>query len=174
MSDDWIDYPARLRRALGGMVRELLVEVAGRGLAPPHELFLALRTDHPGVELPDAVRAQYPEEITIVLRPRYYDGLVVEADAFRVSLQFGPLPARVRVPFAALVRFVDPAVQFGVELGPVAAGGDGEVKVEAAAPAPAASSEPGADGEGGGDGRGGDGNVVAFDRRPRPRGPEPG
>ena len=39
----------------------------------------------------------------------------VEKDAFSVGLSFGGVPATLRVPFAAVTDFVDPAVDFSLK-----------------------------------------------------------
>ena len=151
-NDDWIDYPQLLAGAIRRMIQDLLRQVARHGLPSGHELYLTYRTDWPGVELPDSIRAQYPEEITIVLRQRFWDALVVEDAAFAVSMQFGSLPARVRVPFPALIRFADTGPGLVLEVGPA----------EPVAATPSAEAQPdnGATGA--------DANVVSFSRR-RPK-----
>jgi hypothetical protein len=39
----------------------------------------------------------------------------VTEEAFEVGLSFGGVPERLAVPFAAIKRFLDPAVQFGLQ-----------------------------------------------------------
>ena len=147
---DPIDYPRFVQDALREVVRRVLGEIAVAGLPDPHCLYLGFRTDRPGVELPNALRDQYPEEMTIVLQHQYWD-LEVGEDAFSVSLNFNAVRRRLTVPFAALTTFVDPPAEFGLRF-------DG-----AAAPPPA--PEPPPDPERSDDGPSGE--VVPFGPRRR-------
>ena len=61
----------------------------------------------------DRLRAQHPEEITIVLQNQFED-LQIEQDAFHVTLSFNDTPERLTVPFAAVSKFYDPSVAFGL------------------------------------------------------------
>jgi hypothetical protein len=60
------------------------------------------------------MRAQYPEEMTVVLQHQFWD-LKVNEDGFEVGLSFGGIPERVVVPFQSIKGFADPSVQFGVQ-----------------------------------------------------------
>jgi hypothetical protein len=52
--------------------------------------------------------------MTIVIQHRFWD-LKVASDYFTVGLSFGGVPATLRVPFAAVTDFVDPAVDFSLK-----------------------------------------------------------
>jgi hypothetical protein len=111
MTQDAIDYSRLVQAALlDGVVRRALEIAAQGGLPGAHHFFLAFRTDHPEVEIPDALRDAYPEEMTIVIQHQYRD-LVVEDDGFGVTLAFSGVERRLWVPFQALVAFVDPSVE---------------------------------------------------------------
>jgi uncharacterized protein len=85
------------------------------GLPGEHHFFISFRTDQRGVVIPDRLRAQYPQEMTIVLQHQFWDLKVDEPEAhFSVGLSFGSVPATLTVPFAALTGFADPHVQFGM------------------------------------------------------------
>jgi hypothetical protein len=73
------------------------------------------------------MRAQYPEEMTVVLQHQFWD-LVVTEEQFEAGLSFGGVPERVVVPFAAIKSFVDPSVQFGVQFELLVAGEEGVAK----------------------------------------------
>src|SRR4051812_30801610 len=64
----------------------------------------------PGVSIPKHLSERFPEEMTIVIQHRFWD-LKVEEDFFTVGLSFGGVPATLRVPFAAVTQFHDPAVE---------------------------------------------------------------
>ena len=51
--------------------------------------------------------------MTIVIQHRFWD-LKVEDDGFTVGLSFGGVPSTLRVPFAAVTQFHDPAVEFAL------------------------------------------------------------
>jgi hypothetical protein len=70
---------------------------------PVHVTFLS-RAE--GVKLPDWLAAQYPDEMTIILQYEF-DRLVVDKDAFEVTVYFKGRPARLVIPFAAVKAFFD-------------------------------------------------------------------
>jgi hypothetical protein len=147
--EDPLDYARLVREALRDVPRQALRLAARDGLPGAHHFYLTFRTSHPGVAISPGLHARYPELMTIVLQHQYAD-LAVGEEAFSVTLRFGGAPERLHVPFAALVAFADPSVQFGLQLAPE----------EGAAAGPAPSPEPAAAETGG--------NVVdirAFRRR---------
>jgi hypothetical protein len=138
MATAYLSYDELLQDALRAVVREAIAQVAARGMLGNHHFFVTFRTSHPGVEIPDYLRAQYPDEMTIVLQHQY-SGLEVTPEGFSVTLSFNKIPERLTVPWAALTRFADPPANFGLQLAPTAAG-----EVTAAAEAkPAPAAEPG-------------------------------
>lgn len=103
-------YAAMVHQALRGLVRSALEYAGEHGLPGEHHFYLTFRTDHPGVAIPARLKAQYPEEITIVLQHQFWD-LKVQENAFSVGLSFSGVPAALTVPFDALTGFADPAMQ---------------------------------------------------------------
>lgn len=118
---DAIDYPLLLRRATLGVVRAVLERTAAEGLDGDHHFFLTFRTADDGVEIPPALRSRYPESMTVVLQHQFAE-LAVDEEAFGVTLRFGGAWERIRVPFEALVSFLDPSVPFGLDFTQFAAG----------------------------------------------------
>jgi hypothetical protein len=114
MTIDHIRYDILTQDALRGVVRTVLEDAARNGLPGEHHFYGAFDTQAEGVKLSQRMRAQYPEEMTVVLQHQFWD-LVVADDQFEVGLSFGGVPERVVVPFAAIKSFVDPSVQFGVQ-----------------------------------------------------------
>ncbi len=138
MSDDVIGYETLMQDALRSVVRTALQTAAGsNGLPGRHHFYLTFRTKAPGVVLSDQLAQRFPEEMTIVLEHQYWD-LEVYQDRFRVVLKFGGLPQGVVVPFAAMTRFYDPSVRFGLQF--ETKDGSEVAIVEANAPAPAPTS----------------------------------
>ena len=135
MTTDHIRYDILTQDALRGVVRTVLEDAARNGLPGEHHFYVAFDTRADGVKLSQRMRAQYPEEMTVVLQHQFWD-LVVTEDHFEVGLSFGGVPERVLVPFAAIKSFVDPSVQFGVQFELLVAD-DGSEKADAAARPPA-------------------------------------
>ena len=111
--DDIYKYADRVQVALLDMVRSVMREAASQGLAGGHHFFITYFTHADGVVISDKLRAQHPEEITIVLQNQY-ENLEIEEDAFHVTLSFNDTPERLTVPFAAMSKFYDPSVAFGL------------------------------------------------------------
>ncbi len=114
MARDSLQYDKMVETALRGVVREALASVREDGLPGSHHFYLTFRTTHPGVEIAERLHAQYPREMTIVLQHQYW-GLEVADDYFVVNLSFSNIPERLKVPYSALVSFVDPSVKFGLQ-----------------------------------------------------------
>src|SRR5690606_26099829 len=133
-TDSLIPYEDYVQAALRSVVVRVLKSVQTGGLPGQHHFYIAFKTRYPGVMLPKALLEKYPDEITIVLQNRYWD-LEVYDDHFEVSLSFNQVPSHIVVPYAALVGFVDPAVNFGLQFQPP------EAEEEAVAPV-AVADEP--------------------------------
>ena len=114
MATDRLRYDKMVEDALRSVVRKALREAASKGLPGDHHFYITFDTTHRGAALPDWLREQYPEQMTIVLQHQYW-GLEVEDDLFSVTLSFNNRQERLTVPFAAIARFTDPAVKFGLQ-----------------------------------------------------------
>ncbi len=114
MATDHIRYDLLAQDALRGVVRAVLADAAKRGLVGDHHFFISFDTRADGVSISERLREQYPEEVTIVLQHQFWD-LVVDDDHFEVGLSFAGASERLSVPFAAITRFLDPSVQFGLQ-----------------------------------------------------------
>lgn len=134
MAESEIDYGAMLQRALRSVVRVVLERTVRDGLPGEHHFYLSLRTDHPGTQVPPFLRQRFPEEITVVLQHQF-DDLVVDDDGFAVTLRFDGSPARLVVPWDAVVAFFDPTAEFGLRFDLPALAGAGAGPPAAIAPA---------------------------------------
>jgi uncharacterized protein len=112
--NDRFHYDALVDDALRSVVRRVLVQVAKKGLPGSHHFYISFRSTDPGVQLPEYLRAKYPEEMTIVLQHQYWD-LIINDEFFEVTVSFNKQQERIRVPFTALSAFVDPSVRFGLQ-----------------------------------------------------------
>lgn len=111
---DYIGYEALTQAAMRGVVREAIRQASTSG-APPgeHHFYVTFRSKAPGVKIADHLVERFPDEMTIVIQHQFWD-LEVHDGHFEIVLKFNGVPQHLSIPFAALTRFVDPAVNFGV------------------------------------------------------------
>ena len=114
MSVDHIRYDLLTQEALRSVLRRVLQDAALSGLPGDHHFYISFNTGAPGVRLSKRLRAQYPEEMTIVLQHQFHN-LTVNEHAFEVGLSFSGVNEHLVVPFEAIKRFFDPSVQFGLQ-----------------------------------------------------------
>lgn len=121
---DYIGYEALTQAAMRGVVREAIREAAKNG-APPgdHHFYITFRSKAPGVKIADHLVERFPDEMTIVIQHQFWD-LEVHDGHFEIVLKFSGVRQHLSIPFAALTRFVDPAVNFGVSFERADAGDD--------------------------------------------------
>jgi len=123
---DHIRYDLLTQQALRGVVRNVLTETAKKKVLPgDHHFYISFDTRAEGVRLSDRLKAQYPEQMTIILQHQFWD-LKVTDDAFEVGLSFGGAPEKLVVPFEAIKGFFDPSVQFGLQFEEVTEGEEAE------------------------------------------------
>lgn len=111
------DYENLVQESLRNVIKQTLSEVTKNGLPGKHHFYISFKTDYPGVDLPDYLREEYPDDITIVLQYEFWD-LEVGDKAFNVTLCFNDVHERLNIPFGAVVSFVDPSVKFGLQFTP--------------------------------------------------------
>ncbi len=119
MTEPTYPYQQWVEEALTGILRRALQQAEEHGLAGDHHYYINFNTRAEGVDMPPFLRAQYPEEITIVLQHQFED-LHVEEDGFRIALYFSGRRQALFVPFSAVVSFADPAVDFGIQVAQLA------------------------------------------------------
>jgi hypothetical protein len=154
MSEDLLRYDLMIEAALRDVVRETISTVAQSGLPGEHHFYITFLTNFPGVDIPDYLKKQYPDEMTIVLQYQFF-GLKLEDDNFSVTLSFNNVKERLVIPIDAITTFADPSVNFALQF---QSGQDedeeaeGEEGKEGDAPPPKGSNT---DKKDGGDGKGG-------------------
>jgi uncharacterized protein len=132
MATDHIRYDILAQNALRGVMREVLTDAAKNGLPGEHHFYISFDTTAEGVRMSDRLRAQHPQEITIILQHQFWD-LAVTGDHFEVGLSFNGVPERLSVPFEAVKGFFDPSVQFGLQFETIDAGAAAETADEQSA-----------------------------------------
>jgi len=113
--NDPIRYDRWIEDALRGVIRHALAYTAENGLVGDHHFYVTFRTNTGAIELPDYLRAQHPEEMTIVLQHQY-EHLSVEEDRFFITLRFNGQAVNLNIPFDEITGFTDPSVNFGLQL----------------------------------------------------------
>src|SRR5690606_30894807 len=82
-----------------------------------HHFYITFESTRPDVKVPEYLRKQHPEEITIVLQHQFWD-LKADDKGFSVLLSFNEVQERIEVSYAALISFLDPSVKFGLQFEP--------------------------------------------------------
>ena len=116
---DHIRYDLLTQQALRGVVRNVLADAAKKGLPGDHHFYISFDTQAEGVRMSDRLRAQYPEEMTVILQHQFWD-LAVNEQGFEVGMSFGGIPEKLAIPFDAISGFFDPSVQFGLQFEEIA------------------------------------------------------
>ena len=128
-----LPYERWIANALRHVVVQAIEHVAKHGLPGGHHFYVSFRTQYPGVVIPARLRAQYPEEMTIVLQHQFWDlKLDHEARTISVGLSFGGVPSTLVIPLDSLVSFADPQIRYALRFDPI----EPEQKVTALAPVP--------------------------------------
>ena len=112
---DHIGYQQLTQTALKGVVRAALSKAAKlQNLPGEHHFYITFRTRTQGVQMADYLKDKFPDEMTIVIQHQYWD-FEVHEDRFEIILKFAGVPQHLRIPFAAVTRFFDPSVNFGLQ-----------------------------------------------------------
>ncbi len=123
--NDPLRYDHWVEEALRAVIRRALAYTAEFGLPGDHHFYVTFRTDAPNVILPGYLRAQHPQDMTIVLQNQFWD-LEVTGDGFSISLRFKGRLERLFIPFEAVTAFADPHVNFGLQLQMIEFPGEGD------------------------------------------------
>ena len=157
-----LPYERWIANALRHVVVQAIEHVAQHGFPGGHHFYLAFRTAYPGVVIPARLRAQYPDEMTIVLQHQFWDLKIDhEARAINVGLSFGGVPSTLVIPLDALVSFADPQIRYALRFEPI----EPEARPAALVPVPAPEKP--------GDTQGEKPQVVSLDAFRRRTPPKP-
>lgn len=108
-----INYDKLIENSLKKVVVEALKIAETQGLPGENHFYITFKTDHPGTIIPQNLKIQYPESMTIVLQHQY-SNLVVTDNYFSVDLSFGGRAQNLLIPFDAISYFADPYAKFGL------------------------------------------------------------
>jgi hypothetical protein len=110
-----LPYDSWTQEALLHVVVSAVAHAAREGLPGGHHFYITFKTAYPGVIIPDRLRAQYPDEMTIVLQHQYHSLQVDEqTQVISVGLSFSGIPSTLVIPVTAITAFADPEVRFGL------------------------------------------------------------
>lgn len=112
---DPLCYDVWIEDALRTVIKRTISYVSENGLPGEHHFYITFRTTDDKVIMPDYLRADHPEEMTIVLQYQY-DSLDVDDDAIYATLRFNGKPETMIIPLSSIVSFADPSVNFGLQL----------------------------------------------------------
>jgi hypothetical protein len=113
--DSLLPYDEWTQAALRHVVMSAVAHVAQEGLPGGHHFYITFKTGYPGVVIPDRLRAQYPDEMTIVLQHQFHSLTAdLATQTISVGLSFSGVPSILVIPLAAVTAFADPEVRFGL------------------------------------------------------------
>lgn len=113
--DSLLPYDSWTEEAQRQIMISALKYVADEGLPGEHHFYVSFKTKFPGVIISERLRAQYPDEMTIVLQHQFHSLIIDDKNRlFSVGLSFSGIPSVLTIPFAAVSSFADPFVRFGL------------------------------------------------------------
>jgi hypothetical protein len=113
--DSLLPYDEWTQEALRQVVVSAVAHAAREGLPGGHHFYITFKTGYPGVVIPDRLRAQYPDEMTIVLQHQFHSlNMDEDTKTLSVGLSFSGIPSTLVIPVAAMTAFADPEVRFGL------------------------------------------------------------
>jgi len=115
MTDETLRYDIWVEEALRSVIKKTLSHVSKHGLPGDHHFYISFMTQDEGVDISGHIRAQHPNDMTIVLQHQF-DDLDVNDDFFSVSLSFGGKKEFLKIPYTSVVSFADPSVNFALQL----------------------------------------------------------
>ena len=116
MNSEIFPYDQWISDAMRSVLKRALKKLADGDLMGEHHLYVNFRTTGDDVGIPGFLKAQYPEEMTIVLQHQFED-LYIDEDGFEVTLSFSGHKHRLNVPFEGVTSFADPSANFVVQIG---------------------------------------------------------
>jgi hypothetical protein len=111
----YCDYQNLIDTAMRNVIKTILRQVEENGLLNGHYFFINFKTTFPGVKISERLKAQYEEEMVIILQYQF-DDLAVHEKYFSISLTFNAVKELLVIPFASIIEFNDPSVSFLIQL----------------------------------------------------------
>jgi len=115
MTEETLRYDIWVEEALRSVIQKTIAHVSDRGLPGDHHFYISFMTQDDGVVIPARLRAQHPNDMTIVLQHQF-ENLAAGDDAFSITLSFGGQKENLVIPYASVISFADPSVNFALQL----------------------------------------------------------
>ena len=109
-----INYEQLINDSLKIAIKELLKDVSKKGLPGKHHFFISFISKFPGVEIAEWMIKDYPNDMTIVIQ-NWFENLQVDEQYFSIVLNFKNKPEKMKIPFASIISFSDPSVNFSLQ-----------------------------------------------------------
>ena len=110
-----INYQKILDKNLLNVLKDILKNIRDNGLSSNNSLYITFSTNHKNTELPDWIKRNYPEEMTIIIQYEYYN-LIINKNSFNVTLSFNNIKTKIKIGFDAIISFDDPSANFALIL----------------------------------------------------------
>lgn len=120
-----IDYGEIMREAITLIAKRAIESAIKNGFGGVNHFFITFATQAKGVVMPEYLRAQNPNELTIVIQHRYWN-LTVGEDYFSVDLSFNKQVEHLVIPFSALISFADPSIPIALQISEINQASDEE------------------------------------------------
>ncbi|MDC3084456.1 ClpXP protease specificity-enhancing factor SspB [Gammaproteobacteria bacterium] len=115
MTEDLIGYNDIINKSMIGVVIDVLKKIKkNNGLPGEHHIYLTFLTNENGVTISRNLKNKFKDEMTIVLQHQFGE-LEVKSEYFSVILHFDNKPEKIVIPYSAMTKFFDPAVNFGID-----------------------------------------------------------
>jgi hypothetical protein len=114
MTEDLIGYNDIINKSMINIVVDVLKKIKKNGLPGEHHIYVTFLTNVSGVLISKSLRNKFREEMTIMLQHQFSE-LEIKSNYFSVILHFDNKPEKIVVPYTAMTKFVDPAVNFGID-----------------------------------------------------------
>ena len=114
MTEDLIGYNDIINKSMINIVVDVLKKIKKNGLPGEHQIYITFLTNVSGVLISKSLKNKFREEMTIMLQHQFSE-LEIKSNYFSVILHFDNKPEKIVVPYTAMTKFVDPAVNFGID-----------------------------------------------------------
>ena len=115
MTEDLIGYNDIINKSMISVVMDVLKKIKkNNGLPGEHHIYLTFSTNENGVIISRNLKNKFKDEMTIVLQHQFGE-LEVKSEYFSVILHFDNKPEKIVIPYTAMTKFFDPAVNFGID-----------------------------------------------------------
>ena len=110
-----IEYQKILDKNMLNVFKDILKNIKENGLSNNNHLYVTFLTNDKNVELPNWLKQNYPQEMTIIIQYEYYD-LEINKTNFSITLSFGDIKTYLKINYSAIISFADPSANFGLIL----------------------------------------------------------